>query len=343
MASITPYNILSICSGVGGLDLAIQISVENARTICHVEREVQAAAVLAARMADKTIHEAPVWSDLSTFKGKPWNGLVDCIISSDPCQPNSVAGARRGAEDDRFLIDQLVRVVDEVRPSRVFRENVTGNADGQLAALVPNLERMGYSVAAGIFSAAEVGASHRRERLFIMADTKCPERRPRKSPRHVTNGKTGERQKETGGNRASGETLADANGSNAIGRPKKLCRKKEKERSFRFASGSGNVADTMRTEPQGQQSGQHQQARREIKDGFATLQGRARLPYFAPGPNDPRWGEIIRQAPSLKPALRTMADGVVNRVDELRAAGNGVCPMAGAIAWLSLSAHFEEG
>ena len=298
VASLTPYNILSICSGVGGLGLSLKIAMRNARTVCYVEREAQAAAVLAARMEDGSLHQAPVWSDLSTFDGKPWRGLVDCIISGDPCQPNSVAGARLGADDDRFLINQLIRTVEEVRPARVFRENVTGNADGQLAALVSALEAMGYSVAAGIFSASEVGASHRRERLFIMADAKSIKRRLGKSKGRVKETDIARRERELA------DTKSIFNGGMS---------KRNGEEHARPSLSRGNVAD----EPQ-------------------TI-----LPYFAPGPNDPRWGEIIRQAPSLKPALRTMADGVANRVDELRAAGNGVCPMAGAIAWLSLSAHFE--
>lgn len=296
MASHT-YNIMSVCAGAGGLDLAVQISVKNARTVCYIEREIQAAAILAARIQDKTLHEAPIWSDLSSFNGKPFRGLVDCIISGDPCQPNSVAGSRLGAKDDRFLIDQLIRVTNEVRPSRVFRENVTGNADGQLEALIPALEAMGYSVAAGIFSAGEVGASHRRERLFIMADAESVNRRL---------GKTEGRLKET-----------------------HITRRKR------------DLANALRPEPQRKWQGLHNQERREKQARSASLYGRASLSYFAPGPNDPIWSDIIRQAPSLKPAIRGVVDGVANRTDQLRAAGNGVCPMAGAIAWLSLSAHFE--
>jgi DNA (cytosine-5)-methyltransferase 1 len=167
------YNLLSVCAGAGGLDLGVEIARSGARSVCYVERELYAAATLAARMEEGSLAPAPIWDDLGSFDGRRWRGLVDCIISGDPCQPNSVAGKRAGSSDDRWLIDQLLRVVDESRPDRLFRENVSGNADGQLEALVPPLERMGYRVAAGIFSAAEVGASHKRERLFIMADSRA--------------------------------------------------------------------------------------------------------------------------------------------------------------------------
>lgn len=164
------WNILSVCAGTGALDLGVSLAVPQARTVCFLEREAYAAALLVARMEAGEIHPAPIWSDLGTFEARRWRGLVDCIVSGDPCQPNSVAGKQLGADDDRWLLDRLLEQVDILRPDRVFRENVTGNAAGQLAAIVPALEGMGYRVAVGIFSAEEVGAKHERQRIILMAD-----------------------------------------------------------------------------------------------------------------------------------------------------------------------------
>jgi site-specific DNA-cytosine methylase len=168
--ALRPWNILSFCAGVGGLELGIRIAEPGARGVAYVEREAAAAASLVASMEAGWFHPAPVWSDAGTFDARPWRGVVDCVASGDPCQPNSVAGKGLGADDSRWLIDQLLRIVDECRPHRLFRENVCGNIHGQLAALVPPLEAMGFRVASGIFSATEAGASHRRERFFVMAD-----------------------------------------------------------------------------------------------------------------------------------------------------------------------------
>jgi DNA (cytosine-5)-methyltransferase 1 len=121
-------------------------------------------------MASGDLAPAPVWSELATFDARRWRGAVDCIVSGDPCTPNSTAGRMAGPGDDRFLAEQVVRVFDESGACRLFRENVPGNVDQQLAAFVPPLERLGCRVAVGIFSASEAGASHRRERLFLMAD-----------------------------------------------------------------------------------------------------------------------------------------------------------------------------
>jgi DNA (cytosine-5)-methyltransferase 1 len=172
--ALRPRNVLSLCAGVGGLELGIALALhargEAARGICYVEREAAAAASLVASMGAGWLHPAPVWSDLLTFDARPWRGLVHILASGDPCQDNSVAGNRAGAEGERFLAPEVVRIADECRPDRIFRENVPGNADGQLAAIVPALERLGYSVAAGIFSSAETGNTMRRERLFILAE-----------------------------------------------------------------------------------------------------------------------------------------------------------------------------
>ena len=163
-------NVLAVCAGVGGLELGIKIARPDARGVCYVEREAHAAACLVARMEDQTLDEAPIWSDLGTFDFEPWRGVVDCIASGDPCQPNSLAGKRLGEDDERWLLDRVLNGVEACRPGYFFRENVPGNADGQLSVLVPRLERLGYRVAAGIFSAEEVGAPHGRKRVFLMGD-----------------------------------------------------------------------------------------------------------------------------------------------------------------------------
>jgi DNA (cytosine-5)-methyltransferase 1 len=172
--ALRPRNILSLCAGVGGLELGILLALhcraEAGRGICYVEREAAAAASLVASMESGWLHPAPVWSDMLTFDARPWRGLVHILASGDPCQDNSVAGKRAGAEGQRFLAPEVVRIADECRPDVIVRENVPGNADGQLEAIVPPLERLGYRVAAGIFSSAETGNTMRRERLIIVAE-----------------------------------------------------------------------------------------------------------------------------------------------------------------------------
>lgn len=166
------FNVLSLCSGVGQLDIGVKLAVPVARTICYVEIEAFPCEILVSRMEDGNLDEAPVWSDLRTFDGKPWRGKVDCIIGGYPCQPFSVAGKMGGSDDPRHLWPAIARIVREVEPAWCFFENVRNHINIGFEEVRDELQGMGYDVEAGIYSAEEVGAPHKRDRLFIMAHTR---------------------------------------------------------------------------------------------------------------------------------------------------------------------------
>jgi DNA (cytosine-5)-methyltransferase 1 len=165
----TPVNGLDLCAGIGGLSLGLAAALPGYRTVCYVEREGFCAGILAARMADGRLHDAPIWSDLATFDGRPWRGVVDIVTAGYPCQPFSVAGRRAGDKDERHLWPHIARVLAETRPAVAFLENVPGHVSLGLRDVCADLRGLGYDVSAGIFSAAEVGAPHLRKRLFILA------------------------------------------------------------------------------------------------------------------------------------------------------------------------------
>ena len=164
-----PANLLSLCSGGGGLELGIGLVVPGSRTVCFVEREAYACAVLAARMAEGTLHEAPVWSDLRTFDGSKWRGLVDIVAAGFPCQPFSCAGRQLGEKDPRHLWPEVARIIGECDPHFVFLENVPNLVNLGFRQVRRDLRGLGYMVEAGLFSAAEVGATHLRKRIFVLA------------------------------------------------------------------------------------------------------------------------------------------------------------------------------
>ncbi|PAL20234.1 DNA methyltransferase [Sphingopyxis sp. GW247-27LB] len=160
---------LSLCAGYAGLDLGIGIAEPRYRTVCYVEREAHAAATLVARMADAALDAAPVWDDLKSFDGRPWRGRVHILSAGYPCQPFSHAGKRRGKRDPRHLWPEVERLIREVQPALVFAENVEGHIDLGFAEVAASLRRLGFHPKAGLFTAREAGARHRRRRLFIMA------------------------------------------------------------------------------------------------------------------------------------------------------------------------------
>ena len=160
---------ISLCAGVGGLDLGIHIAVPSYRTVCYVERDAYAAATLVARMEDAALDCAPLWDDVKTFNGKAWRGVVDIIHGGYPCQPFSVAGKKLGDKDPRHLWPHIARIVREIKPPICFFENVGGHLRLGFEQVHDDLRSMGYRVKAGLFTASEVGATHKRERLFILA------------------------------------------------------------------------------------------------------------------------------------------------------------------------------
>jgi DNA (cytosine-5)-methyltransferase 1 len=121
-------------------------------------------------MQDGSLDEAPIWSDVCTFDGRPWRGSVDLVAGGFPCQDVSSAGKRRGLDGERSgLWWEYHRIVREVQPRWVFIENVEGLAARGLGDVLEALSELGYDAEWGVLAASEVGAPHRRKRLFILA------------------------------------------------------------------------------------------------------------------------------------------------------------------------------
>jgi DNA (cytosine-5)-methyltransferase 1 len=174
---------ISLCAGYGGIDLGLQRALGAVRTIAFSEIESYACANLVAKMEAGLLDSAPIWTDLKTFPWSEFRGKVDILSGGFPCQPFSAAGARRGDEDPRHLFPHILRGLRELGgPALVFLENVEGIISSKLTGdawadpqgtpvllhVLRELERVGYSVTAGVFSASEVGATHQRKRVFIL-------------------------------------------------------------------------------------------------------------------------------------------------------------------------------
>lgn len=76
---IPTCRVLSLCSGVGGLDLGLKLAMPTSRTVAYMEIEAYACEILVKRMQEKILDPAPLWSDIKSFDGKPWRGKVDLI------------------------------------------------------------------------------------------------------------------------------------------------------------------------------------------------------------------------------------------------------------------------
>lgn len=166
---LRPRNGLSLCAGGGGLDLGLGLAEPGFATRCFVEIEPAARDVLVAGMRAGYLDEAPIWDDLETFDARPFRGAFDTVLAGYPCQPFSTSGKRQGPNDERHLWPHVARVIGELDPAFVLLENVEGHVSLGLELVLRELRGMGYEVAAGLFSAEEVGASHERARVFVVA------------------------------------------------------------------------------------------------------------------------------------------------------------------------------
>jgi len=165
---------IGLCSGVGMLDIGLAAGLEylgfGLRSVAHVEREAFPITILGDRGEQKALDDAPVYPDLTRFDGRPFRGVVDIIHGGFPCQPWSAAGQRKGTDDDRWIWPDIVRIVSEVEPGICFFENVPGLiSGGGLEHCLFDLAQLGFDAEWQIVSAAAVGASHKRERVFILA------------------------------------------------------------------------------------------------------------------------------------------------------------------------------
>jgi DNA (cytosine-5)-methyltransferase 1 len=164
-------NGLDLFSGGGGLAEGLHRWVRPV-AYCEIERGAQR--VLLSRMARGELYRAPIWDDVRTLRGDLLPE-VDIIAGGFPCQDISVAGAGRGLAGKRSgLVFEYLRLISECRPRFVFMENVAALAFRGLDRVLLGLDDLGFDARWTIVSAAEVGAPHLRERIWIMAHSTSP-------------------------------------------------------------------------------------------------------------------------------------------------------------------------
>lgn len=178
---------LSLFTGIGGLDLAAEAA--GFTTVGQCEW-----ADYPTKVLEKHWPDVPRWRDIRTLTGADFyerTGLrtVDVISGGFPCQPFSVAGKRKGKEDDRYLWPEMLRVSKELLPKWIVGENVSGLVRDALDEILDSLEKIGYSARAYSFTAKEYGALFKGERIAIVATSNHRSAAMRRNAQLQANGK----------------------------------------------------------------------------------------------------------------------------------------------------------
>ena len=151
----------SLCTGYGGLDLAVEAHF-NAETIWCAEFDKYASEVI------KHHFNVPNYGNIKTIN---WASLpeIDILTAGYPCQPFSTAGERKGTDDERHLFPYIAEAISNLRPRWVVLENVRGHLNLGFKEVLAILTNLGYDTKWQIVRASDVGAPHQRARLFIVA------------------------------------------------------------------------------------------------------------------------------------------------------------------------------
>lgn len=301
---------LALFAGAGGGILGGHLL--GWRTVCAVEWEPYPASVLAARQNDGVLPAFPIWDDIRTFDGRPWRGIIDVVSGGFPCQDISAAGKGAGLSGAKSgLWREMARVVGEVRPEFVFIENSPLLRTRGFEQVQEDLAKMGYECRWGVVGAHHVGAPHRRERIWIVANAN-----------HITGHSGGAKRK---WRRALFTWCGIACKSQPIPRKwlnrfgdscKTIERQDQKLPNSTFVGCDGCVQKQSFGVPLSEQE------KLSVKRGCS---------------GDSNNRELSTNDWPPEPDVGRMADGVAARVDRLKAIGNGQVPRVAAAAFRELN------
>ena len=173
------YKHLDLFSGIGGFSLGLE-ATGGFETVAFCDIDKYCRKVLKQQWPHVKQFEDIKELNYETLKA---NGIesIDIITGGYPCQPFSVAGRKKGEEDPRHLWPEYLRLIQELRPTWVIGENVSGHIKLGLDTVLENLESEGYSVRTFSISASSVGANHQRERIWIVANSNSNRNKGEKS------------------------------------------------------------------------------------------------------------------------------------------------------------------
>lgn len=294
-------NGIALYAGMAIGELGFEHLLPDYRTVAYVEIDKYCRSIIRARIRDGVLQDAPMFDDIRTFNARfasCYAGKVDWVSAGFPCQPFSNAGKQTGGTDERNLWPETIECISILRPRYAFLENVPAIVTNEYFRRIQgDLAEIFYDCIGLPLSAAEVGGCHKRERIWILA-----------YPGHRSGGNVGAI--ETGNN----EPRQRATYSDQVGRSGEQSATMPDTNSDGCNQARPGIAATGRNGIE--RSGKH------VSDSQS-----AGLERPNPEGGTPARRRAMQQAWSngraVEPGLGRVADGVADRVDRLKAIGNG--------------------
>ncbi len=306
-------NELALFAGAGGGILGGKLL--GWRTVCAVERDAYAAQVLAQRQNDGILEAFPIWSDVCSFDGTRWRGIVDIVSGGFPCQDISAAGKGAGITGERSgLWKEMARIIGEVMPRYAFVENSPMLTTRGLGTVLRDLAEMGFDAEWGVLSAADVGANHQRERIWVLA-------KQRNIFSHAEHDRNG-----------WGQQLTESIEKEIAGMAHARCKHGGERNATRLATNSQKrTACAIHNQSSSEgflRNANSQDVERQRQIAFRAKQ---------------KFGNISDASGwQIEPNVGRVAHGVADRVDRLKAIGNGQVPLCAATAFELLRERLEK-
>ena len=329
------YQHLDLFSGIGGFSLGLEATGEfETVAFCDYDPFCQ-------KVLRKHWENVPIYGDIKelTYEKLKANGInnIDIITGGYPCQPFSVAGNKKGEQDPRHLWPEYFRLVQECRPTWVIGENVGGHIKLGLDTVLKDLESEGYSARTFSISASSIGANHKRERVWIVANSN--DRLSKQSNEEVrTGGNTfdngnsdmansnierlegsnrslsseHERDKRRDSHEHSDEKIMANSSSERLERHRREYELREDSEEGKVSRSSEDVANSERIRQQG--------PGKPIGSGNTETDSNGKTSWFNHGSErEEGWWDV-------EPNVGRVAHGIPNRVDRLKSLGNSLIP-----------------
>ena len=317
---------LDLFSGIGGFSLGLE-ATGGFETVAFCDIEKYCLEIL-----EKRYPGVPRYTNIKELNHDTikTDGVfpIDIITGGYPCQPFSVAGRKKGEKDPRHLWPEMFRLVQELRPTWVIGENVSGHIKLGLDTVLKNLESEGYAARTFSISASSIGANHQRERVWIVANSRQHERglEPSGNKEGIGRGSSEKTEwstnaDQTSGSSQRGEIMADTKNIGSI-------------LSSHEGEQQGNSTRCSEGQPEGDGQTMANTSSERTSRGETRREDAENVGQSSRRPWNGWW--------DIEPDVGRVANGVPKRVDRLKSLGNSLVPSIPYYIGLSILQTYED-